>query len=120
MQLPSNAPQNYKLKLALLMTDAREHWREYEKTEPYFGTAPAALLDGFAMLDEEVEVHVVSCTQRCMSSPEQLSSNVWFHSLLAPKLGWLRTGYQGCIRAVRKALPQIRPDIVHAHGTERD
>jgi len=35
-------------------------------------------------------------------------------------LGWLRTGYQGCIRAVRKQLKQIQPHIVHGQGTERD
>jgi glycosyltransferase involved in cell wall biosynthesis len=109
-----------KLKVALLMTDAREHWREYGKSAPYFGTAPAALLNGLALLPEEVEVHVVSCTQRPMSSPEKLAPNIWFHSLLVPKLGWLRTGYQGCIRASRKKLRQIGPDCVHAQGTERD
>ena len=32
----------------------------------------------------------------------------------------MRTGYQGCIRAVRKKLQEIRPDIVHGQGTERD
>ncbi len=32
----------------------------------------------------------------------------------------MRTGYQGCIRAVRKKLKEIRPDIVHGQGTERD
>jgi glycosyltransferase involved in cell wall biosynthesis len=55
-----------------------------------------------------------------MRSPEKLAENIWFHSLHVPKLGWLRSGYQGCIRAVRKALRRIRPDLVHAHGTERD
>jgi len=53
-------------------------------------------------------------------APEKLASNVWFHSLLVPKIGWLRTGYQGCIRAVRRKLKELRPDIVHGIGTERD
>jgi glycosyltransferase involved in cell wall biosynthesis len=37
-----------------------------------------------------------------------------------PKIGWLRTGYQGCIRAVHRKLRDIRPHIVHGQGTERD
>jgi glycosyltransferase involved in cell wall biosynthesis len=109
-----------RLKLAMLATDAREHWREYHKSEPYFGTAPAALLDGLALVPELVEVHVVSCIQRPMTSPAQLASNIFFHPLLVPKIGWMRTGYQGCIRAVRKHLQRLQPDIVHGQGTERD
>ena len=51
---------------------------------------------------------------------EKIHPNVWFHSLYVPKIGWLRTGYQGCIRAVRRRLRAIQPDIVHGQGTERD
>jgi len=107
------------MKIALLTTDNREHYKEYTKPVPYFGTAPEALLQGFATLPE-VEVHVVSCTRRAMTSPGKLADNIWSHSLRVPKIGWMRTGYQGCIRAVRKTLKQIRPDIVHGQGTERD
>jgi len=66
------------------------------------------------------EIHVISCTQRPMESPEQLADNIWFHSLHVPKWGWLRSGYLGCILAVRKKLREIQPDLVHAQGTERD
>jgi len=107
------------MKVVLLTNDAREIRREYDKPEPYFGTAPAALLQGFAML-ADVEVHVVACWQKPMSAPEKLAPNIWFHGLHVPKLGWLRTGYQGCIRAVRRKLEALRPDIVHGQGTERD
>jgi glycosyltransferase involved in cell wall biosynthesis len=55
-----------------------------------------------------------------MSSPTKLADNIWFHSLHVPKIGWLRTGYAGCILAVRKKLKEIQPDIVHGQGTERD
>ena len=55
-----------------------------------------------------------------MVSPEKLAPNIFFHSLYVPKLGWLRTAYQGCIRAVRKKLRELRPNIVHGQGTERD
>jgi glycosyltransferase involved in cell wall biosynthesis len=53
-------------------------------------------------------------------APAKIASNVWYHALPVPKIGWLRTGYQGCIRAVRSKLKEIQPDIVHGQGTERD
>ena len=107
------------MKIAILTTDNRENFREYTKPAPYFGTAPEALLQGFAALPE-VEVHVLACAQRAMASPGKLADNIWFHSLSVPKIGWMRTGYQGCIRAIRRKLKEIRPDIVHGQGTERD
>lgn len=107
------------MKVAILTTDNRDHHRTYSETTPRFGPAPEALIQGFAGLPD-VEVHIVSCTQRPMQSPEKLADNIRFHSLLVPKIGWLRTGYQGCIRATRKKLQEIRPDIVHGQGTERD
>lgn len=102
-----------------ITTDNREPHREYDKTEPWFGTAPEALFQGFAMLPE-VTVHVVSCAQRPMRSPEKIAPNIHFHSLHVPKPGWMRTGYQGCIRAIRRELRDIRPDVVHGQGTERE
>ena len=108
------------MRIVQLTTDNREPFRQYDRTEPWFGTAPEALLQGFGYFPE-AEIHVVTCSQRPMrASPEKLAPNVWFHSLHVPKLGWLRTGYQGCIRAVRSKLRELRPDIVHGQGTERD
>lgn len=110
------------MRMALVTTDGREHLRQYDLDQPWFGTPITALLDGFkpAEISTEIQVHVLSCTQRPMRSPEKLAPNIYFHSLLVPKLGWMRTGFQGCIRAVRKKLKEIRPDIVHGQGTERD
>lgn len=103
-----------------ITTDNREHFREYHKKAPWFGTAPEALLRGFAQLPD-VKVHVVTCTQQPMAaSPEKLANNIWFHSLHVPKLGWMRTGYHGCVRALRQKLREIQPEIVHGQGTERD
>src|SRR5437763_6845067 len=99
------------MKIALITTDNREHDRNYAPATPYFGTAPEALLQGFASLPE-LEVHVVSCTQKPMRSPEKLADNIWFHSLYVPKLGWMRSTYQGCIRSVKRTLKKaIQPDI---------
>jgi glycosyltransferase involved in cell wall biosynthesis len=67
-----------------------------------------------------MEVHVVSCTQQPLKSPEKIAPNIFYHSLVVPKSGWLRSLYQGCIRAARKKLQELKPDIVHGQGTERD
>jgi len=107
------------MRIALLATDAREHWHEYDKPDPYFGTAPAALMQGFNLVPD-AEVHIVSCIRRPMRSPEKIGARLWYHSLIVPKSGWMATGYQGCIRAVRRKLRELQPEIVHGQGTERD
>src|SRR5260221_1965607 len=78
-----------RMKIALLTTDNRENFREYEKPLPYFGTAPEALLQGFTRLPE-IEVHVLTCTQKPMCAPAKLAANIWFHSLHVRRIGWLR------------------------------
>jgi glycosyltransferase involved in cell wall biosynthesis len=109
------------IKVALLTTDSREHFKDYANPAPYFGTAPEALLEGFKSLQEEVEVHVVSCLQKTpASSPSKLAENIYYHALHVPNIGWMKTGYFGCIRAVRRKLQEIQPDFVHGQGTERD
>jgi glycosyltransferase involved in cell wall biosynthesis len=107
------------VRIAVLTTDSREHFREYGNAIPYFGTAPEALLQGFKGMPE-IEIHVISCAQQPMRSPEKLADNIWFHGLHVPKTGWMRTFYQGCVRTTRKKLRELQPDIVHGQGTERD
>ncbi len=107
------------MKIAIITTDNRQHERNYSATAPYFGAAPEALLQGFAGMPE-VEAHVIGCAMQPMKSPEKLADNIWFHGLYVPKAGWMRTSYQGCIRAVRRRLKVIQPDIVHGQGTERE
>jgi glycosyltransferase involved in cell wall biosynthesis len=107
------------MKLALLTTDGRDLLQDYNASPQHFGTAPEALMEGFALLPD-LEVHVISCARHKMVAPGKLASNTFFHSLCVPRIGWVRTAYQGCIRAVRRKLQEIRPDIVHGQGTERD
>jgi glycosyltransferase involved in cell wall biosynthesis len=107
------------LRIAIVTSDKREFDRDYANPVPGFGAAPEALLQGFAALPE-VEIHVISCQQQPVTSPEKLAANIWYHPLHVPKLGWLRTGYQGCIRAIRRKLKEIQPDIAHGQGTERE
>jgi glycosyltransferase involved in cell wall biosynthesis len=107
------------MRISILTTDNREHYKDYASPAPYFGTAPEALLQGFAGLPE-AEVHVVSILRQPVPSPKTLAPNIFYHSLHVPKIGWIRTAYQGCVRASRKKLREIRPDIVHGQGTEHD
>ena len=108
------------MKIVVLTTDNREPFKEYNRPEPYFGPAPDALLQGFAALPKEVEVHVISCLQKPASFPEKISENIWYHGLHVPKIGWARTGYLGCVLEARKKIHEIKPDLVHGQGTERD
>jgi glycosyltransferase involved in cell wall biosynthesis len=109
------------MKVAFLTTDSREHFKDYGNPQPYFGTAPEALLEGFKSMPEDIEVHVISCLQRKpISSPAKLADNIYYHALQVPNIGWLKTGYQGCIRTVRSLLHTINPDIVHGQGSERE
>lgn len=106
------------LVVAIILTDLREDWRRYSEPAPLFNAAPTALLDGFAGL-EGCEVHVVSCVQQLVASPEKLAQNIFYHSIKVDKWGWMRGGYAGCVMAVRRKLREIGPDIVHGQGTER-
>ena len=108
------------MRVAILIVDNREAYKDYGHSTPYFGTAPEALMQGLVTMPGDMEVHVVSCVQIPVPSPAKIAGNIWYHSLHVPKIGWLRTGYQGCIRATRKKLQEIKPDLVHAQGTERD
>jgi glycosyltransferase involved in cell wall biosynthesis len=78
-----------------------------------------SLLAGYASIPD-LEVHLVACSKRPMQSPDKLEDNIWFHCLQVPQIGWLRTLYQGCVRATRRKLKEIRPDLVHGMGTEGD
>jgi glycosyltransferase involved in cell wall biosynthesis len=108
------------MKIAILTTDNREPYREYHKPNPWFGTAPKALLQGFAQLPE-IEVHLISCTQRHMfSSPEKLRRT----SISTARMSQRSVGCAHFIRAAsarrEKKIREIQPDIVHGQGTERE
>jgi glycosyltransferase involved in cell wall biosynthesis len=107
------------LTVAIITAERREAEKNYSSPTPAFGTAPEALLQGFAGL-AGINVHVLSCTRQPVHAPPKLAENIWYHNLLVPKIGWMSTLYQGCIRAARKKLHEIQPDIVHGQGTEHD
>lgn len=108
------------MRIAFLTTDNREHLKRYDKVDPVFGPAPSAVLEGLALFPKEIEVHVISCTRQVMNTPTKLAENIWFHQPLVPKTGWGRTFFLGCAWAVRNVLRDIKPDLVHGQGTEKD
>jgi len=107
------------MRIAILVPDNRDEFRRYSDPEPYFGPAPTALLSGLAMIPG-CEIHILCCIQRPLRSPPKLAGhNIYYHSVLVPKWGWMRGAYLGCIGAIRRKLRQIKPDLVHGQGTER-
>jgi glycosyltransferase involved in cell wall biosynthesis len=107
------------MKIALISIDSRQNERTYHETVPRFGTGVDSMIEAVSAMPTE-ELHVLSCTQQPMQSPVKLANNIWFHSLYVPKIGWMRTFYQGCVRAMRKKMREIQPDIVQGVGTERE
>jgi len=108
------------MKLALITTDNRAQFGDYEKPIPYFGTAPDALLQGFRGMPDEVEVHVISVSRQRMAAPAMLAPNIHFHQPVVPSWGMGRSLFAGAVLAVRKVIREIGPDIVHGQGTERE
>jgi glycosyltransferase involved in cell wall biosynthesis len=104
------------MRVAFVVVDDRFHRPE---AAPRFGTAPTALLEGFESLSGEVEVHVVCCTPGELPRPQKLGKHIWFHSAAVPKIGFIHSLHWGCCRAVRRMIDAIKPDIVHAQGSER-
>jgi glycosyltransferase involved in cell wall biosynthesis len=105
------------LRVVQIIPDDRDVRRQYDVPEPFFGTAPSALLEGFASLPDEVEVHVVACSRRPMAVPEKLADNIDYHQILIPG-GYRRTLYVETVRKVRQCIRRIGPDVVHGQGTE--
>jgi glycosyltransferase involved in cell wall biosynthesis len=107
------------MRIVQITTDSREHFKNYKLAEPYFGTAPQGLLNGFANLTDH-EIHVISCSRVAMKNPSKIASNIFFHQPIVGKWGWAKSLFLGCAQATRNLLKEIQPDIVHGQGTERD
>jgi len=87
---------------------------------PRFGISPEALLQGFATIAGNGgpcrQLHTTALGRtRKTTTPKIFITVSWCQDF-----GWMRTLYQGCFHAVRKKLRDIKPDIVHGQGTERD
>lgn len=106
------------MKVAFIVPDNRDEFRRYDDPDPYFGPAPSALLEGFTAIPE-LEIHIVCCVQKPLRSPERIAENIYYHSIVVPKSGWLRGLYIGCVSALRRKLRELQPALVHGQGTER-
>ena len=110
---------NRPLRIALVTTDARHWFGQFDSEIPNFGTAIQGLLQGFGEL-EDVEVHVICASPSPLKSPEKLAANIWFHHLHVAKPGWGRSLFLGVAWRIRKLVRELQADIVHGQGTERD
>ena len=103
------------IKVAMLVEDVRSISTE---TTPRFASAPLALLQGFYTAGLPLEIHVVCCVRPGSPIPSNLPTNIHYHFLPVPKVGFLRTLHLGCFFSTRRLLQRIQPDLIHAHGTE--
>lgn len=99
----------------MLLEDVREISRE---NTPRFASAPLALLQGFSKASPPLEINVVCCVRPGTPIPKVLPTNIHYHFLTVPKVGFLRTLHMGCYLSTRRLLHRLQPDLVHAHGTE--
>jgi len=107
------------MKIAIISADDRETRKRYASNTPIIPTPQEALLEGFLSIPD-IEIHFVSCFQKHTSFPKQLNANTFFHGVHVPSLGWMKSGFTGCIFSIRNTLQKILPDIVHGQGTERE
>ena len=87
------------MKVAILIPDNRDEFQQYDKAGPFFGPAPAALVEGLSQ-HPEIELHILSCAKRNMPAPAKLADNILFHLLPVKQSGWLRSIYSGCVLAM--------------------
>lgn len=111
--------KNDTLRVAMIVGDEREVLRQWDRTDPYFGPAPAALITGLAGMDG-LELHILCCTRQPLPAPEKIAPNIFYHSIHVPRWGYLKSFYLPAILAIRKKLRSIRPQVVHGQGTERE
>ncbi len=116
------------MRVAFLVVDDRF---DRDLPRPFFGSAPSALLEGFARMQtgeriqdsgtrmEGVELHVICCVKKPVPAPQKLAENIWYHQIVLPPWSFLRSAHLGPVLGVHKLLNTIRPDVIHAQGTER-
>src|SRR5687767_9105323 len=95
-----NGPEQ-RLRVAMVVADEREAHGTYDRPEPYFGPAPAALLSGFSQLDG-VEIHIVSCVRQPVVAPSKVAANIYYHTVRVPAWGYLKTFYVPTILRIRQ------------------
>ncbi|MEI8283816.1 MAG: glycosyltransferase family 4 protein [bacterium] len=111
------------MRIGILTVDAREFLGRVAGNEPVWGSAVAALLEGFECLDgegsltDEIEVFSFAPVQKPVVV--QRSQHVRFWSYPIPHFAGARWGYFGRIAAIRRWTRENRIQLLHAQGTER-
>lgn len=106
------------IRVVQIIPDDRDVFGRYDRDEPFFGPAPTALLEGFSSMCDQVEVHLIACVRKeSLPAPAALADNIFYHQILISG-GYRRSLFVEVIRAVRKKIEEIQPDVVHGQGTE--
>lgn len=86
------------LRFGVFTTDNWHHWREYDLPDPIFAPAIGALFEGFALLPQEFEVHIIRATQKLLQHVDRLGPSVGITLWSSPSgagYGGLRWVYFG-------------------------
>lgn len=107
---------SHRLKVVILVVDDR-----FSRTgiPPCFGSAPTALLEGFSKMSEDLETHIVACTPPMHAGNTTVMNSMTFHAIPIGKYGFIHTLHLGCRLSIGRLLKKLKPDLVHAMGTER-
>lgn len=106
------------MRIALIATGGRDLLKRWETAGPQLGSAVYALLQGFRQLPEH-EIDVLMPMRR-NAQPSWRDGNVTFHDVPTPMWGMMKSLYLGAASRIKQKLLEIRPDIVHGQGTERE
>lgn len=105
------------IRVAFIVPDNRDTFGRYSEPNPIIGYAPQGLLNGFRDRPD-CEIHVISLLKKRAACPPKLASNIYYHGLYIPFGAWFKTLYASAILGIRKKVREIKPDIVHAQGSE--
>jgi glycosyltransferase involved in cell wall biosynthesis len=104
------------MRVALIIADDRDSFRDFDAPLPYFGSGATARVEGFASVGQP-EIHIISCVRQPVNVPEKLADNVFYHPVYVTG-GFRKTFFIQYLMRIRKKLAEIKPDIVHGFGTE--
>lgn len=106
------------MRVCVITTSGRDLTKRWEESSPGLGTAVEALLQGFRN-HPRLEVHVMMAVRNKARDP-WMENNIIYHEIKTPGWGMMKSLYLGSALSTRRVIQRIKPDIVHAQGTERE
>ena len=107
------------MKIAWIATSGRDSLKRWHETKhPGLGTTVVSMMEGFRAYPEH-EIHVLMAVRRACQ-PSWRDGNIVYHEVPTPMWGMMKSLYCGSTRALLRKLREIRPDVVHGQGTERE